>query len=87
MYGFRWSGPDHLCATQRRRDSGYRDGGYQVLTTPFGFLLAVNNKINFGWMLREGSLSSQQLLGAGPAPEDLACCSFPSLWAGLLPDV
>lgn len=81
MYGFRQSGQDHLCATWRRRDSGYLDGGYQVLTMPLGFLLTVNSKINFGRMLREGSLSSQHLLGAGPAPEDPAGCSFPMGWA------
>lgn len=47
MYGFRWSGQGHLCATWRRRDSGYQDSGYQVLTVPPGFLLTVSNKIKY----------------------------------------
>lgn len=62
----------------------------QWLSSPhhvLGFLLVVNNKINFGWMLREGSLSSQQPVGAGPAAEDLAGCSSPGPWAGLLLNV
>lgn len=42
---------------------------------------------NFGWLLREGSLGWSTWGPPEDPPEDLAGCSFPSLWPGLLPDV